>query len=45
MIFEMESDNKDDLYSRMNFCLNSYIDAMQTSKMIPLPGTDLFCWL
>jgi len=42
MIFGMESDNTQDLYNRMEFCLNSGIDAMQTSIMTPLPGTDLF---
>ena len=42
MIFGMESDGVEDLYNRMKFVQDSGIDAMQTSIMTPLPGTDLF---
>lgn len=42
MIFGMESDSREDLFNRMEFCKHSGIDAMQTSIMTPLPGTDLF---
>jgi len=42
MIFGMESDGVEDLHNRKKFVLNSGMDAMQTSIMTPLPGTDLF---
>ena len=42
MIFGMESDGTIDLYNRMRFVMNSGMDAMQTSIMTPLPGSDLF---
>jgi radical SAM superfamily enzyme YgiQ (UPF0313 family) len=42
MIFGMESDGIEDLHNRKKFVLTSGMDAMQTSIMTPLPGTDLF---
>jgi radical SAM superfamily enzyme YgiQ (UPF0313 family) len=42
MIFGMESDGKEDLYNRMKFVMESGMDAMQTSIMTPLPGTELY---
>lgn len=42
MIFGMESDKKEDLYSRRDFIKNSIIDAYQCTILTPLPGTVLY---
>ena len=42
LIYGMDSDNKQDLFARTKFALDSGMDAMQATIMTPLPGTGLF---
>ncbi len=41
-IFGLDSDTQETIEKRMDYILNSDIDAMQSSILTPLPGTPLF---